>query len=171
MEPWIITQSGVKFDLLNTTTYMINIKDIAHALSNVCRFGGHSCKHYSVAQHSVLASYIVSDEFKLCALMHDATEAYIGDMVSPLKAVIPQFKEIEQNLWEVIAKKYNLPKYLPEEVKLADMQMLKAEKKYLLPETDPWDFLEGIRETNLYIEPWTSEYSNWRFMQSFKELT
>lgn len=170
MEPWIITKSGVKFDLLNTTEDMLDIKDISHALSNICRFGGHSVRHYSVAQHSVLASQIVPKEFALCALLHDATEAYIGDMVSPLKAVIPQFKEIEQNLWEVIASKWGLPKYIPQEVKLADMQMLKAEKKYLLPETEQWDFLVDIPDVSLYIKAWSFNHSNWMFLSRFNEL-
>jgi uncharacterized protein len=170
MEPWIITKSGIQFDLLNTTEAMIDIGDIAHALSHICRFGGHSYTHYSVAQHSVLASYIVPEEFALCTLMHDATEAYIGDMVSPLKAVILQFKEIEQNLWEVIAKKYNLPQHLPQEVKLADMQMLKKEKEVLLPSTAPWDFLEGVQKADVRIYPWSQEDSYTEFLRRFDSL-
>lgn len=170
MEPWIITNSGKKFNLVNPIKDMVNIKDIAHALSNICRFGGHCNQHYSVAQHCVIASMIVSEENALCALLHDATEAYIGDMVSPLKQILPQFKEIEQNLWKVIADKYNLPYMLPEEVKTADLKMLKAEKRDIMPLTDPWPFLEGIKETSMYISPWDHEYARARFINRFKEL-
>lgn len=179
MEPWIITNSGIKFNLLEPTTDMINIQDIAHALSNICRFGGHSNHHYSVAQHSVLASHIVPDQFALTALMHDATEAYIGDMVSPLKHAIPQFKQIEQNLWEVIAQKYNLPQFIPEEVKYADLQMLKLEKLRVMPVTEPWDFLSDIKlphpsvfpNQDMYIYEWSIPLAKHRFIKQFNHLT
>lgn len=171
MEPWIITNSGIKFDLLETKVHMINIRDIAHALSNVGRFGGHCKQFYSVAQHSVHVSQVVSEEYAFCALMHDATEAYIGDMVSPLKAAIPLFKEVEQNLWEVIASKYGLPKYLPGPVKYADYQLLKAEKRDIMPETEDWEFLKEISVPSLYISAWSSDYSKVRFLKRFQELS
>jgi len=171
MEPWIITNSGIQFNLLETTEQMVNIRDIAHSLSNVGRFGGHCNQFYSVAQHSVHVSQIVSYDYAFCALMHDATEAYIGDMVSPLKVAIPLFKEIEQKLWEVIASKYSLPKYLPKEVKYADYQLLKAEKRDIMPETEDWEFLKDINVPSLYISPWSSEYSKIRFLKRFEELS
>jgi len=91
-------------------------------------------------------------------------------MVSPLKQVIPQFKEIEQNLWEIIAKKYRLPQHLPEEVKAADAKMLKTEKRDLLPETEPWDFLEGVEVSKWVITAWEINYAKWKFIHRFNEL-
>lgn len=83
---WILTQSGQQFDLLRPTASMIKPVDIAHALSRLCRFNGHTRAHYSVAQHSLIVASLVPVEHQLVALLHDAPEAYIGDMTRPLKA-------------------------------------------------------------------------------------
>ncbi|MEM4379972.1 MAG: hypothetical protein QXL01_04720, partial [Thermoplasmatales archaeon] len=86
MEPWIETYSGKKFDYLAQSE--LDIEDIAHALSNLCRFNGHTRVFYSVAEHSVNVSSMVPPELKIAALLHDAAEAYIGDVPSPLKQLI-----------------------------------------------------------------------------------
>ena len=102
MKTWIQTHSGIAFDLLKPTPDMIVIDDIAHALSNLCRFTGHS-KFYSVAQHSRLASFMVSEQFALQALMHDASEAYLTDISAPLKALpcMAEYKKLEAKLEEL----------------------------------------------------------------------
>jgi len=77
--------SGGTFDILNPRAEDVRIEDIAHALSQQCRFTGHTKTFYSVAQHSVLASTLVAAPDELWALLHDASEAYMGDMNRPLK--------------------------------------------------------------------------------------
>src|ERR1700757_1336901 len=84
-DAWIQTFSGKRFSLLEPQPDQICIEDIAHALSLQARFTGHVKYHYSVAQHCWYASQIVAPEFALEALMHDASEAYIGDMSRPMK--------------------------------------------------------------------------------------
>src|SRR4051812_41614297 len=116
---WIKTFSG-RFDFLKLDPNEINIKDIAHALAHTCRFNGHCKKFYSVAQHSVYVSQIVPEVDAPAGLMHDATEAYIGDMTRPLKAMFPEFGALEDRLWRRIAGKFGLPAELPETVKHAD---------------------------------------------------
>lgn len=83
--PTILTYTGRKFDLLNPDPSMICIEDIAHALSLKCRWGGHTSRFYSVAEHSLNVMSRVSEAAKFEALLHDAAEAYLGDIASPFK--------------------------------------------------------------------------------------
>lgn len=150
MDPWIVTHSGRQFDFHNPTPDMVCIEDIAHALSMSCRFGGHTQYHYSVAQHSVNVARLVPDEHKLVALLHDATEAYIGDMVSPLKVIMPEFKKKEQQIWEVITEKFGVAVEMDPVIKWADLQMLRIEREFLIPQSEEWTCLKDVaREVNM----------------------
>lgn len=82
------TESGKLFDLLQPTTEMVDIRDIAAALAKLCRFNGHTQTHYSVAQHSVLVAELLPAEIRAYGLFHDAKEAFIGDKVSPVKTAM-----------------------------------------------------------------------------------
>src|SRR5688572_18527016 len=85
---WILTATGRSFWPLDPRADEICIDDIAQALAKVCRFGGHCCDFYSVAQHSVLVAHLVErshPQLALHALLHDAAEAYLGDFTQPLK--------------------------------------------------------------------------------------
>jgi len=83
-EHWITTYTGKRFHYLDPQPEEIDIVDIAHALSLTCRFGGHCKEFYSVAEHSIRVAEIVPKEFQLLALLHDAGEAYTGDVQSPI---------------------------------------------------------------------------------------
>ena len=131
---WIQTYTGLKFYPLGARPEEVHVEDIAHALSMLCRFNGHLEKFYSVAEHSVYVSHIVSKENQLWALLHDAAEAYLSDIPSPVKANLPQFKNIEDILLEVVCERFNLPFGIPSEVKEADLIMLSTEKKVLMKE-------------------------------------
>lgn len=110
----INTYSGLLIDLLNPTVDMINIEDIARGLAYKGHFGGQTPFYFSIAQHSMLVSNLMMDEFfgdekmLLLGLLHDASEAYIGDMVKPLKVHLPNFCEVEDRIMEVICEKYDL---------------------------------------------------------------
>lgn len=107
------TASGIQVNLNEPTPEMMDIRDIANSLSKICRFNGHTTHFYNVAQHSVLVSYLFAEseggDLALEALMHDAAEAYLGDVIKPLKVIIgTPYRRMEQFFDNAIAEKYNL---------------------------------------------------------------
>lgn len=131
---FIRTYSGVMFDLAKFDEKNIKIVDIAHALSNQCRYNGHSHRFYSVAEHCVRASKLCQTNAKAHVLMHDASEAYMGDVVSPLKNMMPWYKEKENELIGMIYKKYCTTPMNPvidEAVHSHDRMMLELEMSTL----------------------------------------
>lgn len=155
---WVQTYTGRKLDLLAPTADMIHLRDIAHALANLCRFTGHTKRFYSVAEHSLWVSQRVPAEHALAGLLHDATEAYLGDVSSPLKALLPDYKLMEQRLWHVIADKFGVPRNLPASVKEQDLCALVTERRDLLnPCAHHWDdSLERIAPAAAEIPPFGS---------------
>lgn len=140
-DPWIQTSTGIAFDLLEPTPEMVDINDIARALSRLCRYTGHTEQFYSVAQHSVLVSNLVPPEDALVGLLHDAAEAYVGDVAKPLKVLLGSaYSDVEDRVWRVVAERFGLPVALPQSVKDADLRMLQTERLQLLgPEPRPWN--------------------------------
>ncbi len=145
---WWMTATGRTIWVTDFRTHDITCEDICLHLSNVCRFGGASRFHYSVAQHSVLVAEFVeragaSPQIVFEALMHDAAEAYLGDVIRPLKRVPEMlgYIELEDHYEEVIAHRYGLTRPLPELIKTADREVLLAERAKLtnFPEPIPAD--------------------------------
>lgn len=128
-ESCISTSSGRFFDLLKPEEYEYDIEEIATALSNLCRYTGHVNRFYSVAEHSVLVSRLVPADLALCGLLHDASEAFLGDVSSPLKKLLPEYKRIEQRVEEAIAGHFGLPYPYPAEVHEADKRMYWQERQ------------------------------------------
>lgn len=132
------THTGRVVDLSRFSEEDICVEDIAHALSQIIRFTGHAKVPYSVAQHSLLVAEIAPPEHRLWALLHDASEAYLGDVASPLKTLLPQYRELEEKFQKVIAGRFGLPWPIPEEVKHADRVALMTEKRDLLLVQHEW---------------------------------
>lgn len=172
MKYWIQTASGIAFDLENPKPHMVIIEDIAHALSVSNRFNGHTRKPYSVAQHAVLVSSKCSPENKMWGLLHDATEAYVGDMVSPLKRMLPEFSKIERKVMDAICVKFDLPLEMPVEVHEVDYRMLVTEAKCLLGNPPRgWGIAHEVLGYNMVIEAglhWESV--KYQFLDVFEEL-
>ena len=99
--------SGKYFDLVNVNPDNIEINDIAWSLSKTIRYNGHIKYDYTVARHSIIMSYYVDLEHAMEALLHDAGEAYVGDLVAPLKEISAEFEKIEDAITAQIMKKYN----------------------------------------------------------------
>jgi len=171
---WIQTHSGAVFDLLNPRPDMIHIEDIAHALAHICRFTGHVTSFYSVAQHSVLVARALPPHLKLVGLLHDATEAYVSDMAAPLKALIPQYREIEDRVWEAIAARFALPVDQPAEIKQADLALLRAERAaFMGPSPAPWaiDAMDLPPLPALDLSSWSPVDAREQFMAAWTELS
>lgn len=132
------TFSGRVVDLSRFSEDDVFVDDIAHALSQIVRFTGHITEPYTVAQHSVLVSGLCPDEHALWGLLHDASEAYLGDVSTPLKSLLPQYREIEGRVQREIAGRFGLPWPIPEEVKAADRKALMLEKRTLFADQMPW---------------------------------
>lgn len=136
-EAWIQTSSGKHFNVTAPDPHMVNADDIANALGKLCRFGGHTNLHYSVAQHCIcvteqLANHGYSNIVLLQGLLHDATEAYVVDIPSPLKRLLPDYQRIEEGVWCAVAAHFGIPAELHPAVKWADEELLRHEaQKYL----------------------------------------
>lgn len=131
----ILTSTGVTFDILEATTDMICIEDIAHSSSMCNRFTGHTKFPYPVSQHSRLGSYLVPKMYAMRFLLHDASETYIGDVNRPLKHFTPAgdaYRKIEAPLQALIYYKFGLNDEDPVVIKETDNQMLYAEKAQLM---------------------------------------
>lgn len=96
------TRSGLSWNILEPNPEDVRLEDIAHALSNQCRYNGHTREFYSVAEHSVRVASCLPTELRLAGLMHDAAETYLGDIIRPLKPLISGYDEIEDLTLEVI---------------------------------------------------------------------
>lgn len=170
---WIQTYTGRQFWPLEPRVDDIDIVDIAHALSNLCRYGGHVEQFYSVAQHCVLVSHAVPAEHALRGLLHDASEAYLIDVPRPIKRSegMEAYREAEKRLEATIYERFGLSAEDPECIKTADNQLLRTEQRDLMkPAPAAWkDYRVGaLPET---IIPWSPQFARCRFLERFGELT
>jgi 5'-deoxynucleotidase YfbR-like HD superfamily hydrolase len=164
---WFLTFTGKKFHPLDPQPEDICIEDIAHALSNICRFGGHCRQFYSVAQHSVIVSQICT-QATFQGLMHDATEYALGDMVRPLKISMPDYCAAEDKLWLVIADVFGINSVFHPEVKRADNTALMTERRDICTQTDhPWRLQEEYPPLPDKIIPLSPLESEKLFMKHF----
>lgn len=170
LEPWIETYSGHQFHFLDPRAESVDIVDIAHALAFTCRYTGHCRSFYSVAEHSVYVSYLADDP--LGGLMHDASEAYITDIASPIKQYLVGYAEMESNIMSVLAKKYGFNWPLSPDIKDADATQLKTEAKHLLRSGGkPWaSSYPTKREHGITPACWSPERAEREFLIRFEEV-
>ena len=186
----IVTYTGRVFDLLNPKPEMVCIEDIAHSLAYQCRYNGHCKFFYSVAQHCVLMAEnkdLPGDPLQ--KLLHDAAEAYIGDLVRPWKNILlvnfPQLssmysaesvisvKSFENSIQIVIGEALGIDLTHSAEVKKADNIMMATEIRDLMPDM-PSDHDWGVDLRNTVegpvIFPWTPKYAEQLFLDCYLEL-
>lgn len=187
-EGWILTANGMRIDYINPEPSQITILDIAHSLGNLCRFTGGTKHFYSVAQHSLFVSKIVYDLLKgeltaeemettafydqmLAALLHDAAEAYINDLASPLKQVINgRYAWVEHGLTKAIFERYGVDmEYKNNIVKDADNIACMHERYFMLPAHKDWpvDKDRVQYEAPQYVGP---AEAGQLFMQAFQSV-
>jgi hypothetical protein len=171
--PWILTASGRVISLRDPHPSDVEIKDLAHALSRLCRFGGHAREHYSVAQHCLIVSLLAPPEFELAALLHDAPEAYLGDVVSPLKSELYRYRLLEARFCSVIEERFGLdPLSLrAPEVLDADRQALAIERRFFLPDGGPpWPELEGVEVPEVTLVALSPDAARLRYETLLRQL-
>lgn len=188
---WQRMLSGRRLDLLDPSPLDIEIEDIAHGLARVARWNGqtHGAHIFSVAQHTLLVEAVlrqqtprVDHRVRLAAMLHDAPEYVIGDMISPFKAVIGgSYKVVEKRLLSAIHIRFGLPAVLPAEIeqqiKSADMGAAYLEATHLagfaqaeakrLFGRDPK--LPAATEKD-YVTPWSAGRAEKQFLARFKAL-
>jgi 5'-deoxynucleotidase YfbR-like HD superfamily hydrolase len=174
MDDGIALLSGAMFNYNKPEESDVTIDDIATALSNVCRFSGHLPRFYSVAQHLVNTSRIVRPELAFTALMHDTAEAFTNDLPTPLKWALPIFKELEVRIEGAMANKFGFQFPYPDEVKLADTQMLLLEKNYVKEDTSKWEYYGDVKFEHLRdivdLDSWQPRRAKREFLERFNEL-
>lgn len=136
-DEWMVLGDGKRFNFLDPRPEDIDIHDIVRGLSKLCRYCGQCRGFYSVAQHSVLVARCVPARLKLEALLHDSAEAYLGDIIQPVKRFLPEFRNMEQHVWRAIAARFSLPEQMSPEVKEADRRLMVTEKRLLFPAHTP----------------------------------
>ena len=175
--PYLQTVSGRFVNPFDPDPDQLDAADIARALANVCRFGGHARSFYSVAQHSVIVSELVEArggdaEDAFAALMHDATEAYLGDMPHPIKHRSPlgaAFKAAEDHLEAAIRDRFAIRADVPE-IKRVDRALLATERRAFSTENWHWPELDGVEPLELELEGWPPDEAAGAFARRFDEL-
>jgi hypothetical protein len=174
-EPLITTASGLYVNPLDLKPEQVRVEDIAHSLSNLCRYTGHVREFYSVAQHSVYVSLLVPERLAMAGLFHDAQEYVLNDVSRPIKydpyygkAIRGAQKRAEAVVLEALGLELTQEDH--DTIKYADNQMLALERDQLLPPGADWDIIEGIVRPDLTIRPWSPREARRRFMARYEEV-
>jgi hypothetical protein len=165
---FVRTFSGAEVDLLHPTQESLRIEDIAHHLSKLDRYNGAGAYPYSVGQHCLLVAEVLPPLLKLWGLLHDATEAYLGDVVAPLKSLCSDYRFIEQNLMKHIACRFGLSLPRPSAIKTADKGIMVAEMHQVMN----WPDLACRQEVEpapvrIWQRPWQAVREE--FLKRFRE--
>lgn len=167
------TVTGTLINIHEPTESSIKILDIANALSMLCRFGGHVRRFYSVAQHSVLVMALAPEELKKEALLHDAAEAFVGDVIKPLKNLVGEpYDIIEFRFSQVIYQKFGLDRHKLEAIKKYDLMALQLEHK-ALQVGNATDLVTAMNRTDMMIGQdcyWTPFVAKCKFLEEFNRL-
>lgn len=167
----IKVSAGHYVDLASPDPETIDIRSIASALSKICRFGGHCPRFYTVAEHCVHAVGLAmqdeaTEDVLRAILLHDATEAYVGDVVKPLKAMLPEYQVVESNIEQAISTRFNVDfvRYQPV-IKRYDRFMLKAEKIQMWPEDrEEWFGFAGLEHRSVAFKFWSPPLAEEKFL-------
>lgn len=166
---WIQTSLGGQFWPIDPRADEIDPEDVAHALSLLCRFGGHCLRFYSVAEHSVLLSRAVAPENRLWALLHDATEAYLVDVPRPLKPFLVGYREAEDKIAVAVCERFGLPLQMPAEVKAADTRILTDERhQNMAPAPKPWS--TDTEPLGVKLQFWSPQQAKREFLADLSSL-
>lgn len=171
MKNAILLQSGKFYSYTNPADNEFTIEDVALSLSHICRYGGQVGKFYSVAQHAYYVSYAVEDKrYELDALCHDNVEAFMVDVPTPLKMLLPDYKALEAVHEAEMFSRFGLQYPMHDSVHKADQAVFVAEVRDIKPANEHWDRYAHITPYDGQITPWTSEKARRMFLLRFYEL-
>lgn len=166
---WMDTFTGKRFYPLDPNPDDICIEDIAHHLSNECRYGGACRFNYTVGQHCILGAKFVSEANRLPFLLHDASEAYLKDLLRGLKTQMPVYVEAEDKLQAIIYKKFGVLNVDYNEIKRVDYGMMATEVRVLMVNQDGWNRPEP--PLDVIIVRWSHETVERVFLEMFHDYT
>lgn len=166
---WMQTYTGRQFWPIDPRPEDLSIIDIAHALSLLCRYNGHCTKFYSVAEHSVLMAGFASPENALCALLHDAAEAYLSDVPRPAKRFLANYKSFEHQINECVAHRFGLPYPWPQEVIELDNRILADEKEQIMAPA-PADWHLPLPPLGVHLPCYAPADAEALFLSTFNRL-
>ncbi len=151
------------------------IEDIAQSLAHQIRYNGLSDKPVNIGQHSCQCSWLAdvrgeSDNVQLAALMHDAPEFIVGDMVRPIKINMPTFKKLELGIERVIGQRFNLPQIDHSIIKYYDNLSLSWEKRDMYASSELWPHMLPVPDWCPTMHTWTTDYTQHRFLSLFEWL-
>lgn len=163
---WMQTYTGGVFFPLDARMDEIRFEDISSALSKMCRFNGHCIKFLSVAEHCVHIAKLAPPDLQLTALMHDASEAYIADIIRPIKPYLKGYEEIETSLMEKIAQRFDFYWPIPPAIKHLDNAMLATERAQNMA-APPRDWLNLPEPLDVQLRFWTPAQASYEFTTAF----
>ena len=180
---WMVTYTGKKFSFTSPRAEDVDIEDIAHSLSMLARFNGHTPSFYSVAEHSVLMAQKLLEArtstdcfLAYVALLHDSVEAYTGDIIRPLKyhfdGIGDGFNRIENDVWAAITTAFDLPFIMPHSVVEADRRMLKTEATLNpLWNVSEWEKMDEVRAyDDIVFKFWKPHDAKREFLNLYHKL-
>lgn len=170
---FIQTYTGGQYWPLDPAAADVNIVDVAHALSLLCRYTGQIKRFYSVAEHSIHVASLVEPRLQYAALLHDAQEAYINDLSKPFKLGLPDYNAVEAKNEAAVSQAFGIPMPLPKQVKWADGVMLWVERRQLFDHPPAADWGMGLQEPNPYPNfgrlGWSPKKAEQEFLRCFRE--
>lgn len=173
---WVQTLTGRKFYVLDPEPEDIYIEDISGSLGKICRFNGHPRVPYYVGHHCTLGSYVIEEQtgdllMALAFLLHDASEAYLGDMTRPLRGMpeLEAYREADRKLNLIIEKRFKLPENIFDSqlIKEVDNRMLFTEKRDLLVALQ-WEYT--VEPYAFKIKPWGWKHTQRKYLERYYEL-
>lgn len=165
----ILTADGNYFDFLVPDPATVTLNAIARGLANTCRFGGQCGRYYSVAEHSVWVSRLVPPELAVRGLLHDAAEAFIGDMPKPLKELLPDYQAVETRVEAVVFAKFGFL-FLPPEIKTVDRIMLATEQRQIMRNRDEWKWSAHTQPADITLACYSPDEAYAFFLERAAEL-
>lgn len=174
MDCWITTYTGRRINLAAPKPEHVSVVDIAAGLSKVCRFAAQAQDFYSVAQHSVMMSRVIASTWRMWALMHDAAEAYVGDIATPIRNLCPDISAFEKRLSGTITGMLGLTPEIPQEVKQADVRMAATEARDFMFEDaallDPLAPKRILYLPKFWVPPYRTRLEAWSHRRAMREF-